>query len=135
VSLIAPGAGHRYARAMSDHDDEKNEERPKPNAKDELFEAIDHFKNAASILFDRAAKDPGVRSATKEAEKILDKINDAAEPVVKKVGEAAEPLAKQLTGELSKLTRNVLDAVEGKRKSDAPPPAKKKSKKDTQEEE
>ncbi len=120
---------------MSEQDDEKKKTEQAPNAKDELFEAIDHFKNAASILFDRAAKDPGVRSATKEAEKILDKIGGAAEPVVKKVGEAPEPLAKQLTGELSRLTRNVLDAVEGKRKSDSPPPKKKKAKPAQDEEE
>jgi len=91
-----------------DKDDEKDE---KESVREEFFEALDHFKNAANILFDRATKDPAVRSATKEAEK-----------VVKKVGDAAEPLAKQLTGELSKLTKNVLEAVEGKRKSESAPP-------------
>lgn len=75
-------------------------------AKDELFEAIDHFKNAASILFNKATKDPTVKSATKEAERIA-----------KKIGDAAEPLAKQLTGELSRLTKDVLDVVEGGTKS------------------
>jgi hypothetical protein len=95
---------------MADKDDEKDGEES-GTARDELFEAIDHLKNAANILFDRAAKDPTVRSATKEAAK-----------VVKNVGDAAEPLAKQLTGELSKLTKNVLEAVDGKKKSEAPPP-------------
>lgn len=76
------------------------------DAKDELFEAIDHFKNAASILFTRATKDPTVKSATKEAGRIA-----------KKIGDAAEPLAKQLTGELSRLTKDVMDAVDGGTKS------------------
>ncbi len=86
-----------------------------PDAKDELFEAIDHFKNAASILFSRATKDPTVKSATKEAERIA-----------KKIGDAAEPLAKQLTGELSRLTKDVMDAVDGgkkKPKKKAPRPS------------
>ena len=95
---------------MADNDESKKE-KDDTTARDELFEALDHFKNAANILFDRATKDPAVRTATKEAEK-----------VVKKVGDAAEPLAKQLTGELSRLTKNVLEAVEGKRKSESPPP-------------
>ncbi|HEY8427173.1 MAG TPA: hypothetical protein VIL20_02315 [Sandaracinaceae bacterium] len=92
---------------MSDHEpkDEGAKGARKGDAKDakeELFEAIDHFKNAASILFNRATQDPTVRSATKEAERIA-----------KKIGEAAEPLAKQLTGEITRLTRDVLSAVEG----------------------
>ena len=80
-------------------------------AKEELFEAIEHFRNAASILFDRATKDPAVRNATHEAER-----------VIQKVGATAEPLARSLVGELAKLTRQVADAVDGKRKSDVPPP-------------
>lgn len=72
------------------------------DAKEELFEAIDHFKNAASILFNRATKDPTVKTATKEAERIA-----------RKIGDAAEPLAKQLTSELTRLTRDVKQAVEG----------------------
>jgi DNA-binding protein H-NS len=101
------------------------------DAKEELFEAIDHFKNAASILFNRATKDPTVKSATKEAERIARQIGDAAEPATKeaeriarKIGDAAEPLAKQLTSELTRLTRDVMGAVEGKRRkpSSAPPP-------------
>lgn len=80
-------------------------------AKDELFEAIEHFRNAAGILFDRATKDPAVKTATAEAEK-----------VIQKIGATAEPLAKQLTAELGKLTRKISEAVEGKRKSENPPP-------------
>jgi hypothetical protein len=80
-------------------------------AKEELFEAIEHFKNAAGILFERATKDQAVRAATAEAERVLHRISATA-----------EPLARQLTGELTKLTRNVLDAVDGKRKSEVPPP-------------
>src|SRR5687767_7847088 len=80
-------------------------------AKDELFEAIEHFKNAAGILFQRAQKDPTIRTATAEAGK-----------VIQKLGETAEPLAKQLTNELGKLTRTITEAVDGKRKSEVPPP-------------
>jgi hypothetical protein len=87
-----------------------------PKAKDELFEAIDHFKKAATIFFDRATSDPTVKSATDEAER-----------VIKKLGDTAEPLAKQLTSELGKLTKRISEAVtdaaqSGKKKS-APPPA------------
>ncbi len=116
---------------MTDHDDTEPREPkqhaaepksaaddgPDPDAttkaKDELFVAIEHFKNAASILFDRAAKDPSLRNATHEAER-----------VIQKVGASAEPLARSLAGELSKLTRQVADAVDGRRKSDVPPPRK-----------
>ncbi|MBX3271573.1 MAG: hypothetical protein KF729_15005 [Sandaracinaceae bacterium] len=75
------------------------------DAKEELFEAIDHLKNAASILFTRAKKDPTVKTATKEAGK-----------VVRQIGDAAEPLAKELTKEVGRLTRDVLGAIEGTRK-------------------
>ena len=74
-------------------------------AKDELFEAIDHFKNAASILFDRAAKDPAVKTATKEAGR-----------VVKQIGHAAEPVARELTKEVGRLTKDLLSVVDKTRK-------------------
>lgn len=83
--------------------------------KAELFEAIDHFKKAANIMFDRAANDPTVKSATSEAER-----------VIQKLGATAEPLARQLTGELSRLTKRITeqvsDTMEGRRKSERPPP-------------
>jgi len=96
-----------------DRPDEPSAERQPedPDAKRELFEAIDHFKNAASILFDRATNDPAVKSATTEAER-----------VIQKLGTTAEPLARQLTGELSRLTKRVTETVEGRRKSESPPP-------------
>ncbi len=102
---------------MSDQDDPQGKtpsEPPSkagPKAKDELFEAIDHFRSAANILFDRATKDPTVQNATAEAERLMQKI-----------GATAEPLARQLTSEIGRLTRKISDAVEGRRKSDAPPP-------------
>jgi len=71
------------------------------DAKDELFEAIDHLKNAANILFARASKDPAVQTATKEAGK-----------VAKQIGDAAEPIAKELTKEVGRLTNDVLGAVD-----------------------
>ncbi|MCB9591251.1 MAG: hypothetical protein H6719_00850 [Sandaracinaceae bacterium] len=85
--------------------DETGADDEERDAKEELFEAIDHFKNAASILFSRATKDPAVKTATKEAER-----------VVKQIGGAAEPLAKELTKEVGRLTRDVLGALEGARK-------------------
>ncbi|HJL20295.1 MAG TPA: hypothetical protein RMH99_31805 [Sandaracinaceae bacterium LLY-WYZ-13_1] len=80
-------------------------------AKDELFEAIDHFRSAATILFDRASKDPAVKQATSEAERLA-----------RKLGDAAEPLARQLTSEVGRLTDDVWKMVEGKGKRAAPPP-------------
>jgi hypothetical protein len=85
-----------------DEIDETGADGAERQAKDELFEAIDHFKNAASILFGRAASDPAVKSAKKEAGRIA-----------KKIGDAAEPLAKQLTTEISRLTKDVMETVEG----------------------
>lgn len=84
-------------------------------AKEELFEAIDHFKSAASILFDRARNDPAVKSGLSEAERLA-----------KKLGDAAEPLARQLTDELGRMTKDVRDTVEGasrrRKKRSSPPP-------------
>ena len=85
--------------------DETGADAEERDAKEELFEAIDHFKNAASILFNRAAKDPAVKTATKEAGR-----------VVKQIGDAAEPLAKELTKEVGRLTKDVIGAIDGARK-------------------
>jgi len=79
------------------------------DAKDELFDAIDHFKNAAQILFQKARRDPMVHTAATEAERVLQKI-----------GETAEPLAKQLTDELTKLTKKISETVDKKRPSARP---------------
>lgn len=102
---------------MTDDDeaeDATDEREPARNAKDEIVEAIAHFKNAASILLDRATKDPTIRSATTEAERLA-----------KKLGSAAEPLARQLTDEVSRFTTDVWSVVEGRavrRSRRAPPP-------------
>lgn len=84
---------------------------PEADPKAELFEAIDHFKKAANIMFDRATNDPTIKSATSEAERVIHKL-----------GATAEPLARQLTGELSRLTKRISETVEGRRKSETPPP-------------
>lgn len=84
------------------------------DAKEELFEAIDHFKNAASILFNRAASDPAVKNVTKEAGRVARQLGDAAEPLAKQVGDAAEPIARQLTDEVGRLTRDVMDLIDGR---------------------
>jgi len=106
-------------------------------AKAELFDAIDHFKNAAGLLFDQAAKskpmqrasdavddamekiDPSVKSATKKADDFVQKKVDPAfssatkeaERVITKLGQSAEPLARQLGSELTKLTKRISAAV------------------------
>lgn len=118
-------------------DEKKSDTTPK----DELFEAIDHFKAAASKLFDRAAssetmksvsqsaKKAGVKaketaekidksSAVKKLEEMGDKLDPAfsaaskeAERVITKLGATAEPIAHQLSEELGKLTKRIGDAL------------------------
>ena len=91
---------------MGNHDDDETEakgEGPKA-AKNELFAALGHLKNAAEILV--AAADPAVRKAASEAEKAL-----------QKVGEEAEPVAQKLGQELGKMTRSLVDVLEGKKKA------------------
>jgi hypothetical protein len=86
---------------MSDpKDKDKDDEESGKKARDELFEAIDHLKNAAGILFDKASKDPTFDRATTEAEKVVTKIADSTEPI-----------ARQVTSELAKLTRKLSDAM------------------------
>ncbi len=106
---------------MTDVDEETEEteeseaSEEKESAKEELFEAIDHFKRAAGLFFDKASKDPTLKNATDEAEK-----------VIQKVGDAAEPLARQLAGELSKMTKRISDTVQenvSKKKGSRPPKA------------
>ena len=77
----------------------------------ELFEAVEHFKNAAAIFLDRASKDGTVRNAAGEAEKVVHRLGEAAEPFARKLGEAAEPIARTLAGELAKMSRRVGESV------------------------
>ena len=107
------------------------------DAKTELFEAIDHFKHAASLFFDRAAKSPAVskleraiETASEKADGWTEKIDPAfesaskeAERVISKLGATAEPLAKQLTSELKSLTRRFGDVARGGGKRRPPPPS------------
>jgi len=97
---------------MAEDDDAKTD--GDESAKQELFEAIDHFKKAAGLFFDKATSDPTVKNAAGEAER-----------VIQKVGDAAEPLARQFAGELSKMTKriseSVQEAVERPKKSEPPP--------------
>lgn len=104
--------------------DENNDERDvdamgadteEREAKDEFMEALGHLKSATSILFNRAAKDPAVKEVAKEASRVAKQIGDAAEPLAKQVGDAAEPLARQLGDEVGRLTRDVMNLVDGKR--------------------
>lgn len=92
-------------------------------AKDELFEAIDHFKKAATLLLERAQREPAVRTGVKDVERVvgkvtdatepvLDKVQEAAQPMVTKVTETAEPLVKHFVSELGKLTKSLLESAE-----------------------
>jgi len=111
---------------MSEHDDETSE-RETDDAKKELFEAIDHFKQAASLFFDKASKSDAARkvqsaieNASEKADGWAEKLDPAlqsaskeAERVIGKLGATAEPLAKQLTGELKALTKRLGDVARG----------------------
>ena len=106
----------------------KAPERDVRDAKDELAEALGHFKAAATKLMDRAKDDPVVkasrtamddaigkldpalRSVQKGADDLVDRIDPAlegatreAERIIEKIGQGAEPLARQLGEELGKL--------------------------------
>ena len=108
VVILAPMTDDKKPEGTEEHAAE-----PAPKATDELAEAAKHLKHAAQILFAKAAKDPALRSAAEEAEKLVDK-----------VGASAEPLAKQLASELGKLGRTIAQNLEGKKKEEtAPPPA------------
>lgn len=100
------------------------------HAKDELFEAIDHFKKAATILFERAQREPAVRTGVKDVERVvgkvtdaadpvLDKVQEAAQPMVDKVTETAEPLVKHFVSELGKFTKSLLETAEKRGKPEA----------------
>ncbi len=123
---------------QNDQDDQDNrddrDDKPEGNAKDELFEAFSHFRKAANIFIDKATHDPTVKSATVEAERVIQKVGDAAEPIARqvadefqKVGGAAEPIARQFADELHKMTSLLANAVQDatgrSRKSSAPPAA------------
>lgn len=83
------------------NDPPETKAQPDTNAKDELLEALGHFKRAANIVLDKATSDPTVKTATDEAER-----------VIQKVGDAAEPLARQFAGELSKMGSMLAGAVQ-----------------------
>lgn len=123
-----------YAPAMSDEKD--------TTAKDELFEAIDHFKAAAGKLFDKAAASKTLKSvgdkvdevaskidkstAAKKVEDLAGKLDPAletagkeAERVISKIGASAEPLAKQLSSELGKLTQKITESISDVGKKDS----------------
>jgi hypothetical protein len=97
---------------MTDEKKTDDAEHPAPKATDELAEAAKHLKHAAQILFAKAAKDPTLKSAAEEAEKLVEKVSTTA-----------EPLAKQLASELGKLGREIAKNLEGKPKAETPPPA------------
>lgn len=120
---------------MSDHDDDETPETEDADPKKELFEAIDHFKQAASLFFDKASKSDAakkvqsaIESASEKADGWTEKIDPAfesaskeAERVIGKLGATAEPLAKQLTGELKSLTKRFGDVARGGGRRRPPP--------------
>ena len=121
---------------MTDVDDEeRNEseapmeaEQPPPaeaaEAKDEFVEALAHFKSAASIMLERATRDPRLKDASREAGRVLSKLGSAAEPVARQFGDElsrltqkmtsddAEPVIRQVGDELSRFTQKMASAVE-----------------------
>jgi hypothetical protein len=68
----------------------------------EFAEAVDHFRKAANLFFERASQDPALRNAATEAERVLQRI-----------GETAEPVARQVSSELGRLTRRIRESVQG----------------------
>lgn len=110
------------------------EESTDPRA--ELFEAIDHFKHAASLFFDKASRSPAIskiekaiESASEKADGWTEKIDPAfesaskeAERVISKLGAQAEPLAKQLTSELKSLTKRFGEVARGRKRRPPPEP-------------
>lgn len=125
TSERADSAGATPEPASGEHD---------TTAKEELFEAIDHFKAAAAKLFDRAARAPALKQVShkvdevakkveqspplKKVEELADKLDPTfdsaakeAERVITKIGATAEPLARQLSEELGKLTKRITEQL------------------------
>lgn len=100
------------------------------NAKDELFEAIDHLKSAATLLFDRASNDATLEKARQRASDLIEKgVNDPAigraqkevDEMVRKIASSAEPMAQKITDEfgslatqLGSLTKRLREAAKDK---------------------
>ena len=55
-------------------------------ARNEVFEAIEHLKSTANILFGRAKNDPAIRRAAQDAERFVQTITDHAETGAQKIG-------------------------------------------------
>jgi hypothetical protein len=98
-----------------------------PKAQDELRDALQHFKNAAQILLDKATHDPKIKRAAAEAERVIGTLGDRAERVttdsvrtaateaervIEKLSHSAEPVAQRLGSEIGKLFRKVSDALD-----------------------
>ena len=90
-------------------DDDQAPKKTAAEAKNELFAALGHLKNAAELLV--GAADPAVRKAATEAEKVL-----------QKVGAEAEPVANKLGHELGKMAGTIAAALEGKGRKSEPAP-------------
>lgn len=103
--------------------EERKSERPESyeTAKDELIEALDHFKNAAGFLFGRVAKD--VSRETKEIAK--DPVVQDAGKVVKRLGREAEPVVREMAGHVRTLSQRLLDLAAPPSRHETPPPPRK----------
>lgn len=88
---------------------------PKPSATDELVEALEHLKTAATTLLKRANEEGAVKTAAQEAERAVHHVSVAAEPVLKKLTHEVKRITQEIKEELK-------DKFEGRRKTEAPPP-------------
>lgn len=116
-------ASRRPGSPDEEPDTERGSERPESyeSAKDELIEALDHFKNAAGFLFGRMAKD--VSRETKEIAK--DPVVQDAGKVVKRLGREAEPVVREMAGHVRTLSQRLLDLAAPPHRHETPPPPRK----------
>ena len=79
---------------------------PEKDAKEELFEALDHFKRAASLFFDRGSE--ATKAAGESAEKVLSGITPAVNSMAQSVSKEAEKVAEKI----DPTVRSVADKVD-----------------------
>ncbi len=90
-----------------------------PTATEELVKAAGHLRKAASAFIDRVARDSRVQHATAKADQVAGKIDPAvraatreAERMVQKLRDAANPIARHAVDELADLTRDAERTLE-----------------------
>jgi hypothetical protein len=101
----APGRSDEASGGTAD-----DPEQATNKAKDELFEAIDHFKNAATLLFERALRDPHLQRAKKAARAAAEAATDTARSAAETAKEAARHAAESAK-DAAHRTREAADEV------------------------